>query len=59
MPNNPMLGTKKQSGTTFVYEWMTVSEVYTKVKHFSAGLVMKDLIPEVDGEGSKWRFLGI
>lgn len=20
---------------------------------------MKDLIPEVDGEGSKWRFLGI
>jgi long-chain acyl-CoA synthetase len=38
---------------------MTVSEVYSTVKHFSAGLVMKDLIPEVEGEGSKWRFLGI
>lgn len=38
---------------------MTVSEVYKKSKNFGAGLMALNLIPEVEGEGRKWRFLGM
>ena len=53
MPNQPFFGTKKAGAAagTFVYEWMTVAETYTTAKHFGAGLIMKDLIPQVEGEG--------
>lgn len=38
---------------------MTVQEIYDVSKYFGAGLMALNLIPEVEGEGKKWRFLGI
>lgn len=38
---------------------MTAKEVYTTAKNFGAGLIAKNLIPEVEGEGKMWKMLGI
>ena len=52
MPNHKWYGTKvEKSKGQFVYEWMTTKEVYDTAKNFGAGLVAKNLIPEVEGEG--------
>lgn len=60
MPNHPWLGTKKQKAPgQFEYEWMTAKEVYNTAKKFGAGLMAKNLIPEVEGEGKMWKMLGI
>lgn len=64
-PNSPYFGTKVQTGTSpegkpiFEYQWMTVKEVADLSRKFGAGLVAMNLIPEVEGEGRKWRMLGI
>ena len=59
LPNHPWLGTKVKKESGITYEWMTVQEVLKKAKSFGAGLMAKDLIPEVEGEGKMWRMLGI
>lgn len=65
MPNHPWLGTKvsnskdAQGKPIWTYEWMTVKEVYSTAQKFGAGLMAKNLIPEVEGEGRSWKMLGI
>ena len=57
MPNHPWLGSKvsnskdAQGKPIWSYEWMTVKEVYLTAQKFGAGLMAKNLIPEVEGEG--------
>ena len=41
------------------YEWMTYKEVSDMAEDFGYGMNALDLAPQVDGEGTKWRFLGI
>lgn len=67
-PNHKWLGKKVQTGSTgsgenakptWGYEWKTVTESIQLAKHFGAGLVAKNLIPDTEGEGKQWKFLGI
>lgn len=65
-PNMEFLGTRPKTGSNEKgqpifgdYEWMTYSDFDKVVANFSKGLMKLDLIPEVEGEGKKWRFLGI
>lgn len=57
LPDHPWMGTKVKTGTapdgkpTYGYEWMTVKECVDIAKLFGAGLVAKQLIPAVEGEG--------
>ena len=61
-PNHQMFGTKvnKPGGKEGekMYEWMTVKEVVETSKYLAAGLAHKGLIPDVEAEDRKWRFLG-
>lgn len=65
MPNHPFYGTKVLTGhspdgkPTFEYQWMSVREIVETSKWFGAGLMAKNLNPEVQGEGRPWRMLGI
>jgi long-subunit acyl-CoA synthetase (AMP-forming) len=54
-PNNDFLGTRVEDH----YEWMTYKEVYAMSEDLGYGMTALDLAPQVDGEGAKWRFLGI
>ena len=53
MPNHPWLGSKVKTGTApdgkaiWGYEWMTVAESLNTSKLFGAGLVAKNLIPDI------------
>lgn len=55
MPNHEFLGKKGAQA----YDWMTYAQVESEAKRFAAGCMKLDLIPEVEGEGRKWRFIGL
>lgn len=38
---------------------MSVADSMKTAKQFGAGLVAKNLIPETEGEGKMWKFMGI
>ena len=62
IPQHPMMGTKHPTGNADVpweYKWDTVSTVVETGKHLAAGMLSLGLLPDIDGEGKKWRFLGI
>ena len=54
-PNNDFLGTRVGES----YEWLTYKEVYDLQEDFGYGMNALDLAPQVDAEGTKWRFIGI
>ena len=41
------------------YEWMTLTDVDIAIKQIAAGFVKMDLIPEMEAEGTTWRFMGV
>lgn len=41
------------------YNWQTYRETDEIAQKFAKGLMVMDLCPEIEGEGSLWRFLGI
>jgi len=53
--SQPLLGTQVNGK----YEWMTIQETNKAARNFAAGVRKLDLAPEVEGEGTKWRFIGI
>jgi long-chain acyl-CoA synthetase len=55
IPNHELLGTR----TGMVYNWLTFKQVSEEARGFAAGCQELNLCPEVDGDGRKWRFLGI
>ena len=55
MPDAQLLGTKGETK----YDWLTWKEVDGLARDFAAGCMALDLVPEVEGEGRNWRFLGI
>lgn len=52
---NPMLGTKTQYG----YVWKTYQDVKDLATSFGSGLEALELCPEVDADGSVYKFLGL
>lgn len=55
IPNNDVLGTRAGDK----YEWMTWRQLDEVCEAFALGVQAEGLTPEVDGEGKKWRFMGI
>lgn len=55
MPNHSFFGTKVGAA----YQWMTVKEVIEKAKLVAAGIAALDMIPDVEAEGTTYKFLGI
>ena len=55
IPNNEWLGTRVGDK----YEWMTWRESLDYAQTLSFGIKKLGLTPEVDGEGTKFKFLGI
>jgi long-chain acyl-CoA synthetase len=53
--NKPFLGTKVGAA----YEWMTIKDTWDTAKNFAKGALSLNLVPEVGGEGKRWRFIGI
>lgn len=58
-PNKPFLGTKVRKPTGIEWEWITIKETAQSAKAFACGLMTLGLVPEVEAEGKKWRFLAI
>ena len=55
LKNLPWFGTRGNGK----YDWESASEVYETSKKFAAGCMQLGLVPEVEAEGRKWRFMGI
>jgi len=55
MPEQELLGTNNGKS----YDWLTFKQVDDIARDFAAGVMALDLAPEVEGEGTQWRFLGI
>ena len=55
MPAHPWLGTR--NGDT--YDWVTLKEVDEIASNLSYGFVALGLIPDIEGEGETWKFMGI
>ena len=56
------MGTKHATGNAdvpFEYKWDTISQVVDQAKALSKGMRKLNLLPDVEGEGRSWRFLGI
>ena len=57
---NPNPIGKNEAGVlTYKYDWMSYKEVADTAKFFAAGAVNKGLVPDIEHEGKKWRFIGI
>lgn len=54
-PNQNFFGTKVGAA----YEWMTVKEVIERAKHIAAGISALDMVPDIEAEGTTYKFLGI
>ena len=54
-----MLGTMTGPEGAEKYEWMTFKQVSVAAREFAAGCQALNLIPEVEGAGKTFRFLGI
>ena len=54
-PNQQYFGTKVGAA----YQWMTVREVIEKAKWIAAGIAALDMIPDIEAEGTTFKFLGI
>tara|TARA_B110000305_G_C19209549_1_gene525162 strand:- start:404 stop:778 length:375 start_codon:yes stop_codon:yes gene_type:complete len=54
-PNQNYFGTKVGAA----YQWMTVKEVIERAKLIAAGIAALDMIPDVEAEGTTYKFLGI
>ena len=52
---------KDESGAPIVgdYQWETYKQVDEDVRNLANGMISLELAPEVDGEGKKWRFVGM
>ena len=59
IPDHPMLGTMTGPEGAEKYEWMTFKQVSVAAREFAAGCQALNLIPEVEGAGKTFRFLGI
>ena len=55
MAAKPFLGTR----TGLKYEWLSYKETVNTAKQFAAGAMAMDLLPEVEADGRKWRFIGL
>ena len=55
IPDKPFLGTRVGNE----YQWLSWKEVADLAANFSYGMRSLNLVPEVEGEGKLWRFLGI
>ena len=55
IPNNDMLGTRNGDR----YEWKTWAQVDERAKHISYGMLAYDLAPEIQAEGTTYKFAGI
>jgi len=55
IPDKPFLGTRVGNE----YQWLSWKEVADLSSNFSYGMRSLNLVPEVEGEGKMWRFLGI
>ena len=54
------IGTDEKGGTVYgEYKWTTYGDFDVTCQAFAKGLMNLDLLPEVEGEGKMWRFLGI
>jgi len=55
IPNNEFLGGRVDDH----YEWWTFREAGELAENLSHGMIALDMVPEVEAEESKWRFVGI
>jgi hypothetical protein len=55
IPTHECFGTKRGNK----YEWMTVKEVCDTALELASGCMALDLVPEVQAEGTTFRFIGI
>jgi len=59
MPNNEFLGTRDPSQEGSPYVWKSWTEVNDIVDKLSKGYQALNLMPEVEGEGALYKFMGI
>ena len=59
--DDKVMGAKDFLGTRVgtKYEWMSFKETADTAKNFAAGCVRLGLIPEIEGEGKMWKFIGV
>ena len=55
IPNHDVLGTRAGDK----YEWVTWRELDETCENLSHGIKAEGLAPEVEAEGTAWRFMGI
>lgn len=54
-PNADFLGSKGKTE----YNWKTFAEVKKLSLEYASGCMKLNLVPEVEGEGRQWRFIGL
>lgn len=54
-PDDEFLGTRVDNK----YKWLSFKQVRMNALNFAAGAHKLGLIPEVEAEGQRWRFMGI
>ena len=67
LPAEPFLGTRpmleakdaRGKPTYGPYTWKSFAEVNRTAKAFAKGMMLKNLCPQIEGEGKLWRFIGI
>ena len=59
MPDNDFVGSRDPSQEGAPYVWKTWSQVEAIVNQLAAGFVHLNLMPEIEADGSIWRFMGI
>ena len=57
--DQPFLGSRNATQTGAPYVWKSWVQVHTLVDQLAAGILSLNLMPEVEEEGAKWRFMGL
>jgi long-subunit acyl-CoA synthetase (AMP-forming) len=55
IPDHKIYGTKRGPK----YEWITIKELHDTAKSLAAGCMALDLVPEIEAEGTTYRFIGV
>lgn len=59
LPDAGFTGTRDPSQPGAPYVWKTWGQAETIINDLACGMVQLNLMPEVEGEGKLWKFMGI
>lgn len=59
LPDSPFVGSRDPSQEGAPYVWKSFRESEAIIEDLAAGIAHLGLMPEVEGEGQLWKFMGI